>query len=138
MKGQDIFILTIIITIIVVLIYAFCTDNFKKQVSYKELSCNTALDTILIRENWNRGYLRVGDSLVIDVSLPAFDDSQCDSLDLMTTPIFRSKKTVECRLGDLYPPYLLTKHFDSDTLIAIKDKRIIYFKIHDWLCQVRI
>lgn len=103
-----------------------CSSEKKK----KWFSCSTVLsDTVKIEKDWSRGSYLVQDSLVLSAGLYPFDTAFCNTIKLRTEPIISYQGKHICSIGDLYPPFYICKPNVSDTLIVIKDGKVIYFKI---------
>jgi|GEM_PF-2561877 hypothetical protein len=84
-------------------------------------------DTVLIDKSPIKGIYVVNDTLLLSVGLEPFDSNVCDTFDLAYNPI--NRKEYPCTLADLSPPFHIYKGSISDTLVVIKNKRVILFRI---------
>ena len=121
-----------IILIIFGFISASCLNAPKNR---QWFDCYTTLDTTEIVKDWTRGAYLVNDSLVLTTGCHPFDKSFCNTIDLRIEPIISYHGEHICSLADLYPPFKIYKPRVSDTLIVIKDNKVIFFKIPADLCE---
>lgn len=111
----------------IILLLENCSPNSDKKI----IDCKSKIDSISVSKGQNRGMILLKGGLILPARIEPFDQQIClnDFFDH-----FDSKNN-NCVLGDLSPPYIVKKSAGSDTLVVIKNKFTILFRIPEDVCN---
>jgi hypothetical protein len=116
------------IYLIILLLPGACRQDDRTHLSYE-----TEVDSLMIKNDWDRGYFKTSE-FYISASLQPFDSVVCKNIPLRNPPIIigdKSKYYPECNLSDLKPPFIIYKRANSDTLTVLYRGMKLFFKIDE-------
>lgn len=120
----------ILIIPIIVTVLSACGDYYGR--SSPQMTVQEGLDTIWISNEPNHGYYEINDTLTLFSGWPLLDNRLCNTMDHRSEPIWStSNEPYRCSISDLYPPFQVFKRAHSDTIVIIKDGKVIRFKMGD-------